>query len=71
MRGFLLGINKKEERLLNLGFFVFNVFTHDWIELHQYQLFRLGTLVLGSGVKVASAGSRFEFDFIAHEVLRE
>ena len=54
--------------LLDLGFFVDDVLTHDRVVFLKLKLSRGGALVFGGGVVVASAGARYELDFVAHEL---
>lgn len=56
---------KTEDRLLDLCFFVFNVLTDFWIELHDRHFFRGSTLVFGSRVEVTRTCGRFQLDFVA------
>jgi hypothetical protein len=54
------------DQLLDLGFFVHHVFLHLRIVLLHFHFVGMKTLVLGSGVVVASASRRNQFDFVAH-----
>jgi hypothetical protein len=56
-----------EMRLLDLGFFIDHVLADNRIKLLDLKLFWLGTLVLGGGVKVASAGAGLKLDFVTHD----
>ncbi len=55
--------------LLDLRFFVGDVFAHDRIEFLGFQLVRMQPLVLGRRVVVPGARGGNQFDFIAHESL--
>jgi hypothetical protein len=54
--------------LLDFGFFVDHVLTHYWIILLHLQLIGRRTLVLVSGIKVASSRRRYHSDFISHSL---
>lgn len=54
-------------RLLEFGFLVFDVLAYDRIEFRNFDLLRLGALILGSGIEMAGAGRRFELYFFSHD----
>jgi hypothetical protein len=51
--------------LLDLGFFVLDVFASFGVELHDQHLFRHCLFVLGGGVEVTGVSSGDQFDFFA------
>ena len=55
-----------EEALLNLRFFVDDVFSDYRIELFSFQFVGAVAFVFGGCVVVTSAGARHQFDFILH-----
>ena len=51
--------------LLDLGFFVLDVFASFGVELHDQHLFRHCLFVLGGGVEVTGVGRGHQLDLVA------
>ena len=60
--------DKEEARLLELGFLVDDMLAHNRIKFLDFHLFRHGAFVFGGGVEVTRASSRFQFNFVAHDI---
>ncbi len=58
----------KPSTLLDFAFLVRHMLTGDGIKLLDFHFFGHGLFVLGGGVEVTRAGSRFQFNFFAHDV---
>lgn len=56
---------REKDRLLDLGFFVFNMLADLWIKFHDRHFFRGRALVFGGRVEVTRACGRFQLDFVA------
>jgi hypothetical protein len=53
--------------LFDFGFFVDDMLTRHWIKFFDFHFFGHIAFVFVGCVEVTSTGSRFEFDFIAHD----
>lgn len=51
----LIGVKNKARKLLNLAFFIDNVFTYNRVEFFNFHLFRHVFFVFGGGIEVACA----------------
>jgi len=57
------------ESLFNLSFLIHHMLADFWVKFFDLHLSWHGALILGSGVKVTSAGTGNKSDFITHGVL--
>jgi hypothetical protein len=68
--GFFVGSTERMSALalFQLGLFVHHMLASFGIELHDLHFLRHGAFVLAGRVEMTGSGSRFEFDFVAHDV---
>ena len=62
------GFFKVQDQLLDLAFLVDHMLTNNGIKFLDFHLPWHSAFVFGGGVEVTRASSRFQFNFVAHDI---